>query len=173
MLNLNGLTKRKLKILLCSAGIIVAMSLVATIPSLGHDSINRSSETGKVSALKPPAGIVEQARRQGGVNLSSSTTGSPGAGGDYNLQGTTTTSPQTAPTDNNGNSGSPVTAPPTEPKALYPIDPTPKCLYGKSGIRQPYGCPVCQGATTADGLRYPCGPCYGGTGTEIMCANPL
>ena len=174
MITLNNIPRKKLKIILCGSGIVIAMSILAVTPPLSHDSDGKTVNPGKASALKAPKNQAGQAE-QGSIDLSSSSDSS-GTSDGYTLQGTAVT-PSTiqTPTANNGNSGSPVSASPvTEPDPLYPVDPTPKCYYNwKPGTNQPYSCPVCEGVQSADGMRYPCGPCYGGGGgVQIMCANP-
>jgi hypothetical protein len=175
MISLNQITKKKVKIVLCGAGILVAMSILATTPPLSHDSASAGAKRAKAAALKAPAdGQAE------GIDLTSAGDSSRSASGNgYSLQGSTVSQAS----DNSGNpagptatpSSGPAVTPTTEPDMLYPIDPTPKkCeLYKYPGGMQPYSCPVCENAQTSDGIRYPCGPCYGGsTNTEIACVMP-
>jgi len=173
-LKLNSQSKKKLKIILCGTGIVIAMSLAATTPSLSQNSINNSVKPKKAAALNAP-GRQKSENQQGGIDLSSASTGSLSPAGDYKLQGTGPASPPapSGSSDSDGNSSSPVTPVPpvTEPDPLYPIDPTPKChIYKYPGGMQPMSCPVCEAYPAADGVRYPCGPCYGGPGVDIMCA---
>jgi len=176
MISPNQITKKKVKIILCAAGIVLVMSILATTPSLSHDSASAGAKQGRTATLKTPAKA-----EAGGIDLTSFGSNSESTSNSgYSLQGTNVTTAS----DNGGGSSGPSSTPPSgpisaqptpEPDPLYPIDPVPKkCSYYKyPGGMQPYSCPVCESAQTSDGIRFPCGPCYGGgANTEIACVMP-
>ena len=171
-LNLTANSKKKLKIILCAAGVIVAMSLAATTPSLTRNSVNTSVEPGQAAALKLPPGHQKTESQQGGIDLSSQTSGGSAASGSYGLQGTTPPTP-TSSDNSTGNTSSPPAPATTEPDVLYPVDPIPKCAYYKypAGSVQPYNCPICETYPSADGSYMPCG-CNIKSNVQVMCVNP-
>lgn len=176
---LKSMPKKKLKIILCGVGVLVAMSLLATAPPLSRDSAVKPAGSGKAAALKAPAGQAADQTAEAGygsVKLTTAPNGSSPTAGGYSLQGTAPAAGTPSPAPQTGGSGassSPVSSQPvTEPDVLYPVDPAPKCAYYyKPGTMMPYSCPICETYQTPDGGYYPCGGCYGGK-LGIMCANP-
>jgi len=166
MISLSPVTKKKLKIALCGAGIFLAMTIIAATPSLSHDSGAAGFKAGKAAPFKPTASTTS------GINLTSSSDGNSqsSSSGDYGLQGTSVTQSDNSSSEPGSTPPSPPVSnqPVPEPDVLYPIDPTPKChFYKYPGGIQPLSCPVCE-SYPSDGA-YACG-CGYSSGVEMMCA---